>query len=161
MKGIVAYDSVHGSTKAVAEAIAEQMREEGHEVLVMSVKEKGAGPLEGDVLFVGSPTRGGNMTKETRQFIESLDAAAWKGKRVVAFDTLGPLSKDAEKRRRQLEMIPGSSKNAALRIRELFQSRGLTVSDTWHFAVVGMWGPLAPDGAERARELTRRFLSGP
>lgn len=31
MKGVVAYDSVHGNTKQVAEAIAEQIRSEGHQ----------------------------------------------------------------------------------------------------------------------------------
>jgi flavodoxin len=160
VKGIVAYDSVHGSTRTAAEAIAEQLRAEGHEAQLIFVREWGKEPLAGDLLFIGSPTRGGKMTKEALGFIESLDVGYWKGRRVVVFDTLGPMTKDAEKRKQALDSIPADAKNAASRMREVCLSRGLTVAGTMHFAA-GMWGPLASDGAERAKELTRKFLSGP
>jgi|APFre7841882724_1041349.scaffolds.fasta_scaffold21305_2 flavodoxin len=159
MKGVVAYDSVHGNTKQVAEAIAEQIRSEGHEAQVIAVKEWSKGALTGDLLFIGSPTRGGKMTKEAKEFIESLEVGYWKGKNVVTFDTLGPLSKDAEKRKRTLESLSDQSKNAASRMREACQERGIQVSKTMHFAVVGMWGPLAPDALDRARDLTHQFLA--
>jgi len=159
LKGIVAYDSVHGNTKQAAEAIAEQIRSEGHEAQLILVKDMHKDPLEGDFIFIGSPTRGGKMTKEAEKFIESLDAEYWKGKKIVTFDTLGPLSKDARKRKKTMESMGDWSKSAASKMKELCQERGLTVSRTMHFAVVGMWGPLAPDAPEMARELTHSFLA--
>jgi len=159
MKGIVAYDSVHGSTKQVAEAIAEQIRSEGHGAQVIAVKEWSKGPLAGDFLFIGSPTRGGKMTKEAKEFIESLDSGYWKGMKVVTFDTLGPISKDPERRKKTLESLGDQSKTAASRMRDICQERGIPVYRTMHFAVVGMWGPIAPDAPEMAREQTHRFLA--
>jgi flavodoxin len=160
MKGIITYDSVHGSTKLVAESIAEQIRAEGHEAQLIFVREWSRAPLAGDFLFIGSPTRGGKPTKETEAFIESLDASFWKGKRVVTFTTVGPLSKDAEKRRRMLESMGEGSKSAATRMKEALERKGIQVQSVMHFAVVGMWGPLAPEGPQMAKELTHRFLSG-
>ena len=159
MKGIVAYDSVHGSTKQVAEAIVEQIRSEGHEAQLIFVRESPRGNLEGDFIFIGSPTRGGKMTKQAKRFIESLDAAYWKGKKVVAFDTLGPLSKDADRRKKMMESIGDWSKNAASKMKELCQERGLRVGRTMHFPVVGMWGPLAPEAPQNARQQTHIFLA--
>ena len=123
MKGIVAYDSVHGSTKAAAEAIAEEIRSEGHEVQIINVKEFPKGPLIGDFLLIGSPTRGGKMTKEAKEFIDFLDADYWKGKKVVTFDTVGPLSKDAQKRRQTLASL--NDKNAAGKMKEALESRAV------------------------------------
>ena len=159
MKGIVAYDSVHGSTKQAAESIAEQIRSEGHEAQLIFVREWPKGPLDGDFIFIGSPTRGGKMTKEAKEFIESLDAGFWKGKKVVTFDTVGPLSKDPQKRKKMMESMGDWSKNAASKMKELCHERGLSVSRTMHFAVVGMWGPLASDAPEMAREQTHSFLA--
>lgn len=159
MKGVVAYDSVHGSTKQVAEAIAEEIKAEGHQVDLIAIREGGPSAVAGDFMFIGSPTRGGRMTKEAKEFVESLDIAQWKGKPIVAFDTLGPISKDAGKRQKTLDGIGDWSKNAASRLRELCQERGLSCSKEMHFAVVGFWGPLAPEMPERARELTRQFLA--
>lgn len=158
MKGIVAYDSVHGNTKQVAEAMAEQIRAGGHQVELVSVKDVNAGSVAGDFMLIGSPTRGGKMTGSTMEPLEGLNVEYWKGKDVIAFDTLGPLSKDME-RRRQLGSID-AGKNAATTIRKAGEERGLSFHppQLLHFAVVGMWGPLAPDALELAREGTRRIV---
>ncbi|MFA5312163.1 MAG: flavodoxin domain-containing protein [Methanomassiliicoccales archaeon] len=159
MKGIVAYDSVHGSTKTIAEAIAEQIGSEGHEAQLIFVREHGKEPLAGDFLFIGSPTRGGRMTKEAKEFIESLDAAYWKERKVVTFDTVGPISKDPEKRRSTVGSFGDGSKTAASKMKEVCLERGIPVSKAVHYAVVGMWGPIAPEGPEMAKEMTHKFLS--
>ena len=159
MKSVVAFDSVHGSTRRAAEAIAEELRSDGHEAQLIFVREPSEGPLEGDLLFIGSPTRGGKMTKATSRFISSLDLEYWKSREIAIFDTLGPLSKDPQKRRKMLEAIKEPSKTAASRMKDMFAERGVHVSKVMHFAVVGMWGPLAPDSPERAKELTRDFLA--
>jgi flavodoxin len=157
MKGIVAYDSVHGSTKAVAQAMVEEMKAEGIEADLIAIRQWAKGPLVGDFLFIGSPTRGGKMTDEVKGFIENLDASYWKERKVVTFDTVGPLSKDAEKRKKTLASL--NDKNAASRMRELLEQRGVRVERVMHFAVVGMWGPIAPDGPQMAKDMVRGFLS--
>jgi flavodoxin len=160
MKVIVAYDSVHGSTKLAAESIAEQIRADGHQAEVVNVKEKKGSGVTGDLIFIGSPTRGGRMTKETKEFIETLDAEQWQGKPTVAFDTMGPLSKDPDKRKSMLMNIKADAKTAATSIQRLCQERGLKVHEkALHLAVTGMWGPLAPEGPQMAKEFTHQFLA--
>ena len=100
------------------------------------------------------------MTKEAKAFIESLDVRYWKGKRIVTFDTIGPLSKDPQKRNRFIESASDWSRSAAWKLKELCENRGLSVTKTMHFAVVGMWEPLAPDGSDIARKQTHDFLKG-
>ena len=159
MKVVVAYDSVHGSTRQVAEAIAGELGSSGDEVEVISVKERGPENIAGDILFIGSPTRGGIMTKDTARFIEGLDIEQWKGKSIIAFDTLGPLSKNADRRRKTIDGIKEDAKTAASSIRNAARRRGLTVHPLLlHFAVVGLWGPLAPDAQDLARTAARRIV---
>jgi flavodoxin len=160
MKGIVAYDSVNGNTKQVAEAMAEELRAEGHEAELIFLKDGGKSPT-GDVMFIGSPTRGGKMTKGPDKFIESLDVEFWRTRPVFMFDTVGPLSKDSEKRKHQLELVGGNNKNAASQMRDIAIQRGLQVRPSlMHFAVVGMWGPLAPDALALAKEAAKTVLAG-
>ena len=159
MKGVVAYDSVNGNTRQVAEAMAEELKAEGHEVELVFLKDGASSPA-GDVLFIGSPTRSMKMTKGTTKFIETLDVEKWKGKPIFVFDTVGPLSKDEAKRKGQLEMIGRGGKNAAEKMSDLAAQRGLQVrSPVMHFAVVGMWGPLAPDALALAKEATKNVLA--
>ena len=160
MKGIVAYDSVHGNTKQVAEATAEQIRSEGHQVELLSVKEGSRSAVVGDFMFIGSPTRAGRMTREAKGFVENLKSDDWKDKPIVTFDTVGPLSKDVEKRNKTLKTVEGSSTNAASKMRELLRERGLSPHPkALHIAVTGMWGPLALDALDMAKDFTHQFLS--
>jgi flavodoxin len=159
MKGIVAYDSVHGNTKQVAEAIADEVKAAGHEVELIFLRESKTSTVQGDFLFIGSPTRAGRMTGEVKTFIENLNVDYWKNKPIVNFDTVGPLSKDVEKRKKWLYIAIEGSKNAAARMRDLCMERGLkNCSRAFHIAVVGFLGPLAPEALEMAKEYTRKFL---
>lgn len=159
MKGIVAYDSVNGNSRQVAQAIAEELTAEGHEAELIFLKD-GAPIPSGDVLFIGSPTRGGKMTRGAAKFIGSLDGGFWRDRPIFVFDTVGPLSKDLDKRNRQLEMVARGDKNAASRMMDLAVARGLHVRPpVMHFAVTGMWGPLAPDALELAKDAAKRALA--
>jgi len=159
MKAIVAYDSVNGNTKQVAEAMASEIIELGHEAELVFLKDGAESPA-GDVLFIGSPTRAMKMTKGTTKFIEALNVEYWKSKPVYVFDTVGPLSKDDDKRKGQLQMIGSGGKNAGEKMRDLATSRGLHVRPpVMHFAVVGMWGPLAPDSIALAKAAARTVLA--
>jgi len=156
MKGVVAYDSVYGNTKQVAEAIAEQIRSEGHQVELIALRDEGGVAVTGDFLFVGSPTRMGRMTRSARVFVEGLDREYWKNRPIVAFDTVGPFSEDEEKRKKWLERV---TKSAATRMQELARKGGLMAhQEVLHVAVTGFKGPLAPDALAMARDFTHRFM---
>jgi menaquinone-dependent protoporphyrinogen IX oxidase len=88
MKGLVVYDSYYGNTKLVAEAIAEQLKAEGHEAELRSVREKYLGPPQGGVMFLGSPVRMGSTTRRVKKFIKKLDKDIWKDESVVVFTTI-------------------------------------------------------------------------
>ncbi len=156
MKGIVAYDSVYGNTKLVAEAIADQLKTEGHEVELVALGSGSGTASGGDFMFIGSPTRVGRMTRPTKEFINGLDVGIWSNRPIVAFDTVGPLPKEEEKRKKWLERI---DKSAATRIQDLARERGLKVHpEPLHIAVTGFKGPLASDALDLAREFARKFI---
>ncbi|MDD1770272.1 MAG: flavodoxin domain-containing protein [Methanomassiliicoccales archaeon] len=158
MKGVIAFDSVHGNTKLVAEAIAEQIKAEGHEVQLINVRGSVPASVSGDFLLIGSPTRGSRATKEAMSFVEALDSS-WKGKPIAVFDTVGPLSKDAEKRKKWLETIDAGTKNAASKLKDRCIERGMSVSSVLHVPVVGMMGPLAPEGTQMGRDFAHKFIA--
>jgi len=158
MKAVVAYSSVYGNTKLVAEAVAEQMRADGVEVELVGLDEGTPGSVTGDFMFVGSPTRGGRPTKKAKRFLEELNVEAWRNKPIVLFDTVGPLPMDAEKRKIWLSRI---DKGAATRMQSLMNERGLSAhSELLHIAVTGFKGPLAVDALDIAKAFTKKFVSG-
>jgi flavodoxin len=157
MKGIVVFDSVYGNTKRVAEAIAEQIRADGHSADLINLGETESKKVEADFMFVGSPTRIGRMTKKAKAFVEGLDVEYWKNRPIVTFDTVGPLSEDEEKRKVWLARV---EKSAATRMQDQAKARGLKVHpDVLHIAVTGFKGPLAPDALNIARDFTHRFIA--
>ena len=67
MKAVIVYDSYYGNTKAAAEAIAEELKAEGHQADLRSVRQKYRVPPEGEILFLGSPVRMGSQEGEQAQ----------------------------------------------------------------------------------------------
>jgi len=157
MKGTVVFDSVYGNTKKVAEAIAEQIRADGHSADILNLGESEAKKVEADFMFVGSPTRMGRPTKKAKAFVEGLNPEYWRNRPIVTFDTVGPMSEDEEKRKAWLARVENS---AATRMRDQARARGIKVlSDVLHIAVTGFKGPLAPDALDQARDFTHRFVT--
>jgi len=157
MRGIVVFDSVYGNTKQVAEAIAEQIRVDGHSADIVNLGEREVKKVEADFMFVGSPTRMGRMTRKAKGFVEGMDTDYWKTRPIVTFDTVGPLSEDDEKRKKWLERV---TKSAATRMQELARERGLGAHpEVLHVAVTGFKGPLASDALDMARGFTHRFIA--
>ncbi len=159
MKGLVVFDSVHGNTKQVAEAIAEQIRADGHGAEVRNLRAKQAVPSEGDFLFVGSPTRMSKMTGKAKKFVKKLDVEVWRGKPIVAFDTILPMptegASDKEKRDAEKYIVYG----AAPRMRDLMKARGLSPrEEVLRLTVTGMKGPLASGALELAKKYTHDFV---
>ncbi len=87
MKGVVVYDTYYGNTKIFAEAIAEQLRVEGHEAELRSVRERYPAPPQGDIMFLGSPVRMGSASRKAKRHVKKLDKDVWKNKPIVVFTT--------------------------------------------------------------------------
>ena len=158
MKGIVAYDTYYGNTKTVAEAIAEQIRADGHEVEVRNVREKYPTPPQGDFLFVGGPNRIAHLSRKTKKFVKKLDVAAWKDKPVVVFATIGKLPEEyaTEKEKAGVQKWVLA---AAPELRDFARGRGLNaVEEVLLVQVKDLKGPLVDGGLELAKEFTHSFL---
>jgi flavodoxin len=157
LKTVIAVDSVYGNTKLVAEALREEIQKGGHEVVFINLRKGSSVPSDGDILFVGSPTRIGKMTGRAKRFVKKLDAKAWSGKTVVVFDTHSPLPEDPKEREKTMKyVVPG----AAGRLSALVAERGLKVhSPALRCTVSGMKGPLSPGELEKAREYAHQVLS--
>jgi len=155
MKGAVTYDSVYGNTKLVAEAIAEQIRADGHSVEVLNLREEGARKIEADFMFIGGPTRLKKMTRNVKHFVKKLDKNYWSTRPVVAFDTYGPLGKTEEEQKKAEKWLhPG----AVGSIQALAGKMGLKVHPaTLRCAVTDLKGPLEPDAIEKAKKFAHEF----
>ena len=153
MKGLVVFDSYFGNTKMVAEAIAEQIRSEGHEAVVVSAREGKAWELTADFLFVGSPTRIGKPSHSVRKFVKKLDEVQWSGKPMAAFDTyMVPESQDPRVKR-------WTEYGAGYFIHDMLKERGFDVrSPPLKCIVTESEGPLAPDALGKAKQYTHEFL---
>jgi len=77
-------------------------------------------------------------------FHRFLDAEIWQEKKVVAFDTLGLISRDPGKRKETLESFTDRSINVVNKIKEICQGCGIPVSWTMYFAVKGLGSLIAP-----------------
>ena len=85
-KTVIVYDSVSGSTKAVAELIRETLRAGGE--LAVDLCEVGAAPAmsQYDDVIIGSPMRFGGLMKSVKRFIRS-HADELSRKRVYLYQT--------------------------------------------------------------------------
>ena len=158
MKGIVAYDTYYGNTKKVAETIVEQIKAEGHEAELRSIREDYPSPPQGDFMFVGSPNRMGGVTGKTKRFVKHLDLATWKDKPMAVFVTVASPSKDeiAEKEKQSYEKW---ALRAAPKLRDLAKARGLNAVDSvLAVGVKNQKGPLVDDGLEKTRQFSHEFL---
>lgn len=157
MKAVVVYDSSFGNTKVVAEAIAEQLKADGCDIELRSVRERHPAAPEGDIMFVGSPVRWGLVTGRVKRFVKKLDEDAWKDKPIVVFTTILKLRENATEE--QLRSHEDYDVGAGRKLRDLARSRGLNaVENHLWVAVEGMKGPLIETGIEETKRFTREIL---
>ena len=158
MKGIVVYDSYFGNTKKVAEAIVEQIRADGHDAELRSVRDGKTSPPQGDFIFVGSPIRFGGVTGRIKRFVKRLDPTVWKDKPLIVFATIGrrPEGEMTEKQRASYEKW---ALNAAPKLRDKAKDRGLNAVDkVLAVEVKDQKGPLADNGIEQTKQFAHEFL---
>jgi flavodoxin len=137
MKTLVVYDSLHGNTKIIAQAIGEAIP---GEVEVQHVDEANAAGLGAyDLLVVGAPTHGARPSDDVRAFLDEIQAGALVGVNVAGFDT---------RLTNKLILIFGT---AAPKIAKALQTKGGTLAGPpGGFFVTGGEGPLKEGEVARA-----------
>jgi flavodoxin I len=136
MKTLVVYDSLHGNTGKIAQAIGDAI---GGEVQVLPVGQVNASELSTfDLLIVGAPTHGGQPSEAMQGFLKALGPVL-SGVNVAAFDTRFST---------RLVRIFGY---AAPRIADSLDKKGgALLAPPEGFIVKGTKGPLAEGELERA-----------
>lgn len=84
MRTLVVYDSMHGNTEKIAQAVGDVI---GGDTTVVHVSKVTSDHVKAvNLLIVGSPTHGGRPTPPLQGFLKSLSAPAG-GARAAVFDT--------------------------------------------------------------------------
>lgn len=148
MRAFVIYDSLHGNTERIAQAIGEAL---GGDVSVRRAAGNEGAPdvSAGDLLIVGSPTHGGWFTEAIKGWLDGLPATALQGVHVAAFDT-----------RTSPSVVSRIFRWAGPRIANRLEKKGGTLLvPPAAFIVEGVKGPLKAGEPERAAEWAREIRS--
>ncbi|MFB0569674.1 MAG: flavodoxin family protein [Nitrososphaeria archaeon] len=142
LKGVVLYDTSYGNTQRVAEAIADGLRERGHEVGLYHIKEAGRLSAEDyDFVVVGSPTKMGTMSFAMRRFLGKFKDEGWMGKPFFAFDT------------ELVDVIEKGGVSAGEKIQKELEEKGMRpLAPVLKAGVGGTKGPLVSTAIEKARK---------
>jgi flavodoxin len=158
MKGLVLFISHYGNTKQVAETIAKQITDSGHEAIAYDLQRK-LPDLQGfDFFLVGSPTRFARLNGKAVNALKQLPKKGLTEKPVAVFDTYGPVpTKPEELEKGRKWLYPG----AAGIMQKVAKEQGLNVyTETLRCEVVGgLKGPLAEHQLEKAASFTKEFLA--
>lgn len=161
MKGMVVYKSWWGSCKRIAEAIAEGLRETGHEVRLVAVEEAGKPDPSLDLVVIGAATRWPGAWPKIKRYAKRFTRKGFAGKPFATFSTGGSVNTD--------EPLTQASEV----LYELLEARGLVaLAPPFKAAIEGYKPPrkgedrgTLPDGEvtrarEFGRELGRKLSSG-
>lgn len=146
MRTLIVYDSVHGNTAQIAQAIGDALTSD---VSVRRASGVSATEVKAvDLLIVGSPTHGGWFTEAVKGWLDQVPATALQGIRVAAFDTRTPPT--------MLSRIFGY---AAPRIADRLEKKGGTLLvPPEGFFVQGIKGPLNEGELERAAAWAKKIV---
>lgn len=133
---LIAYNTVYGNTKRVAELIAQGLKDGGvSDVSVVDMEKTDSRQVAGfDVILLGCPNHAGRPTRAFGKFVDGMKKPGVQGKLIAAFDTYagGQFQKAMKKMEEQMNKnLPGST----------LLSPGLSIQ------VQGMKGPIV-DGEE-------------
>jgi flavodoxin len=144
MRALVVFDSTHGNTEKIAEAIAKGISDDTRTIRASEFDSK---DVEGiDLLFIGSPSVDGRPTEQIQHLAMSLRGKA-SGMKIATFDT-------------RLKMRFGKLHGyAAERIADQLCESGAKVrARPEGFFVAGRNGPLANGELERAKSWASKTL---
>jgi flavodoxin len=167
-RALIAYESMFGNTKKVAEAVARGLRSRGYETALHDVARDGHGvPVPADLLVVGAPTHAFSLSRPStrddavrqgasvptgfglREWLGSLPSSPDHFSAVAAFDT----------RVDKVRKLPmGAGRTAA----KIAKRRGFPIIDRPQgFTVHDTGGPLCAGELERAEDWGRRLAEVP
>jgi flavorubredoxin len=136
----VVYDTKHGNTKLVAEAIVEGLRQtEGIDTNISDIEDIDLNNIpKFDVVLIGSPNHMGGPVRGITKFIDSLEKLDLSAKQAAVFDTYmgGDINKAVSKMEKRI-MEKASSLNLI--------TPGLSIK------VEGMKGPVAEDELPKSK----------
>jgi flavodoxin len=158
MKGLVLFISHYGNTKQVAETIAKQITDSGHEAVVQDLRQKLPDLQSFDFIMVGSPTRFARPNGKVIGALKQLRKKGFAEKPVAIFDTYGPIPTNPEELEKGRKWLyPG----AAGIMQKVAKEQGLNVyPETLRCEVLGgLKGPLADHQLEKAASFTKEFVS--
>ncbi len=147
-QALITYDTVHGNTRTIANAIAEGLKASGvGDVVVKGLKEVQESEFrEADAILVGGPNHIGGPTRSVKKTIRRIAANDLSGKTIGFFDTY--LGGDFRKAVGKME--------AELKKRS---DRANIVSPGGSFRVNGMKGPIADGEPAKAQEFGKLVAS--
>jgi flavodoxin len=142
MNALVLYDSKHGNTERIAQAIAAGLREGGMEnVECRALAASGVEDFRGKDLWVlGTPTHYGNLPFRFSALLKNALKEDHPGVKAATFDT-------------RMKDFP---KGAVVKLRKILEKKGKPVIGEESFVVNGMRGPLADGEEERARQFGKQ-----
>lgn len=147
-KIIVVYESKHGNTKLVAEAIIEGINEiEEIETVLSELKEVDLKNIaDYDAILVGSPNHFGGPTRSIKKFIDKLGKLNLKGKMFAVFDTY--LGTDFEKAVKKMEKRINEKVSGSKQL-----VPGLSIK------VQGMKGPISEGELPKCKEFGNKIAT--
>ena len=104
MRVLVAYETGHGSTEEIAQAMGEAVRECGAEAEVIRCREV-PGVAGYDAVIVGSPVWGGNWLRPARKFVKRFEDAL--AQRPVAYFHVSGAAGQADQRDEIVQIMDG------------------------------------------------------
>ncbi len=146
MKYAVIYDSVHGNTKTIAEAIAKGLGKEG--VILRAGEAKPSDLKSVNLLIIGSPTYGGRPTPDMLAFLRGIDPGSLTGKNIAGFDTRIPAN--------WVKLFGFAASKIEKTLKKL---GGNPVVKPEGFFVTGTKGPLAENEINRAGEWAKTIAT--
>ena len=145
MKGLLVFDTTHGNTRAVAQAISDTLEASGISMDTLYVKDvKKLSAQDYDFLVLGSPTRFGTMSLAVKGFIGKVKPNEWANKPFAAFDTENPEN--------MLKDEYSAAEKIAARLKERKMRQ---LAPVLKAAVIEMKGPLQEGELARAEEYAR------
>ena len=143
MKALVLFDSKHGNTDKIAQAITVGLKEGGLEsVECRSLAMSGEEDFRGKDLWVlGTPTHYGTIPLRYSALLKSALKEEHPGVKTAIFDT-------------RMKDFP---KGAAVKLRKILEKKKRPILAEESFVVDGMRGPLAEGEEERAKVFGKRI----
>ena len=156
----VVYDSVHGNTRTIAEAVAEGLRAEGPVHLVAASDADGDLLREARTVVLGCPTHAFSLSPAMKAFTARLTPGSLAGVPVAVFDTRFEVGEMPAWILRLVVRAIGRRAWAATGLRRIAARAGATdLAEPVGFIVRDTEGPPADGEVERARAWGRSLAS--